>query len=64
MYGFSVITNDYAFLYEFAFRTGGYIRVVDTPDNIGLCDSFELCYPEFRQMTEAKEALNSILTGE
>lgn len=64
MYGFSVITNDYGFLYEFAFRTGGYIRVVDIPDDIELYDSFELCYPEFRQMREAKEALSTILMGE
>lgn len=64
MYGFSVITNDYGFLYEFAFRTGGYIRVVDISDELKLYDNFELCYPELRQMTEAKEALNDILLGE
>lgn len=64
MYGFSVITNDYGFLYEFAFRTGGYIRVVDISDELKLYDNFELCYPELRQMTEAKELLNDILLGE
>lgn len=61
MYSFSVITNNYEFLYEFAFHTGAYIRVSDSPDDIGLCDRFELCYPELQQMLEAKDALNDIL---
>lgn len=61
MYSFSIITNNYEFLYEFAFRTDAYIRVADVPDDIGLCDRFELCYLELQQMLEAKDILNEIL---
>ena len=61
MYGFSIITNDYGFLYEFAFHTGGYIKVLEAPDDVGLCDRFELCYPELLRMKEAQEALGEIL---
>lgn len=61
MYSFPIITNDYGFLYEFAFKTNGYIKVLDPLEDLGLCDRFELCYLEQYEMLEAKDILHQMI---
>lgn len=55
-----IVTNDYGFLFKFAFETDAFIEVLDYED---ICDTFNLCYadPDLAEMSQ--EVLASVLQG-
>ena len=55
-----IVTNDYGFLFKFAFETDAFIEVLDYED---VCDAFNLCYadPDLAEMS--RKVLASVLQG-